>query len=57
MGNQMNYKHVIQVELVTQFPKDKDSLADLVQQMLGPWCEKATTIETNIRLDQQESKS
>jgi hypothetical protein len=50
----MNYKHVLQIEVVTQFPNDKDSLADMIQQMLGPWCEKATVIEANIRLGQQE---
>ena len=50
----MNYKHTLQVEVVTQFPDDKGSLADLIQQMLGPWCEKVTSLETNIPLNKPE---
>ena len=49
----MEYKHIIQVELVTQFPVRDGDFPQLIQQSLGPWCEKATAVELNIPLDTQ----
>ena len=44
----VEYKHTLSIEIVTQFPENEDSLENLIQSVLGPWCLKASVTEMNV---------
>jgi hypothetical protein len=44
----MRYKHILLIEIETQFPEEKDTVEHLVQSVLGPWCLRVGAIDLNI---------
>jgi hypothetical protein len=42
------FKQRVSVTFTTQFPEKKESFAQLIQQMLGPWCTSADVTLSNF---------
>lgn len=45
------YKHVFEIELITQFPHKQQAFEEEVQQCLGPWAKKVTAIKLNEKIE------
>jgi hypothetical protein len=50
----MRYKHVLVIEIETQFPEEPKPLEHLIQSVIGPWCLKVEARTINIPIKETE---